>query len=110
MTFTRADTVNVAILVFLSCIWGTAFAAIKIAVIDIGPFGVAAARALIGGLTLFVFLILIGSPAWRVKKSLLTPQNLRILFFIGLVGTLAPFFLISWAETRLDSNLVGLLI
>lgn len=110
MTFTRADTMNIAILLFLSCIWGTAFAAIKIAVIDIGPFGVAAARSLIGGLTLFVFLVLIGSPAWRVNKSLLTAQNLRILFFIGLVGTLAPFFLISWAETRLDSNLVGLLI
>ena len=47
MTFTRADTVNIAILLFLSCIWGTAFAAIKIAVIDIGPFGVAAARSLI---------------------------------------------------------------
>lgn len=110
MKLHRGDVINISILLFLSCVWGTAFAAIKIAVIDIGPFGVSAARASIGGITLFVFLMVTGNPVWRLPSSLFTAKNLQILFFVGLVGTLAPFLLISWSETHLDSNLVGLII
>ncbi len=110
MKLNKNDVINISILVLLSSVWGTAFAAIKIAVTEIGPFGVSAARASIGGLTLFAFLMVTGNPVWRLPSSLFTVKNLQVLFFIGLVGTLAPFFLISWSETHLDSNLVGLLI
>lgn len=63
MKLEKDYVINISILVFLSSVWGTAFGAIKIAVIDIGPIGVSASRASIGGITLF-FLMVTGNPLW----------------------------------------------
>ena len=51
------------ILLFLSVIWGSAFSAIKIAVDGTAPFTVVAARTIIGGIGVCVWLIITRS--WR---------------------------------------------
>lgn len=62
---------------FLSSVWGTAFAAIKIAVTEIGPFGISAARASIGGITLFVLLMVTENTIWQLPSSLFDVKNLK---------------------------------
>ena len=37
-------------------------------------------------------------------------ENIFILFLVGLIGNFIPFFLISWAEQYIQSNVAGLLM
>ena len=100
----RPKPLDFLILLLLAVIWGSAFGAIKIAVDGSGPLSVVAARTLIGFLVLYVFLGLSGGlkidyPSLRYKR----------IMAIGIIGTLCPFFLISWAEQFVDSAVAGLL-
>ena len=92
------------ILLVLSVIWGSAFGAIKIAVDGSGPLTVVAARTTIGGLGIALWLVCSGGLRlpWRDLPW-------ARLFAIAFVGTLTPFFLISWAEQYVDSSVAGLL-
>lgn len=92
------------ILLVLSVIWGSAFGAIKIAVDGSGPFSVVAARTTIGGLGILLWLIFSGG--LRIQWRELPWGRLSAIAF---VGTLLPFFLISWAEQFVDSSVAGLL-
>ena len=92
------------ILLVLSVIWGSAFGAIKIAVDGAAPFSVVAARTIIGGVGVCVWLLVTGS--WRLNWQTLPWVRLCA---IALLGTLLPFFLISWAEQFVDSSVAGLL-
>ena len=92
------------ILLVLSVIWGSAFGAIKIAVDGTAPFTVVAARTIIGGIGVCVWLMITGS--WRLNWQGLPWGR---LCSIALLGTLLPFFLITWAEQYVDSSVAGLL-
>ena len=92
------------ILLVLSVIWGSAFGAIKIAVDGSAPFSVVAARTIIGGAGICVWLLITGS--WRLNWQGLPWARLCA---IALLGTLLPFYLISWAEQFVDSSVAGLL-
>ncbi len=102
--FIRPKPLDFVILLVLSIIWGSAFGAIKIAVDSTGPFSLVAVRTLVGFLVLFVFLALSGG-----LKLDFARLPYRCLLAIGFVGTLLPFFLISWAEQTVDSAVAGLL-
>ena len=102
--FIRPKPLDFVILLVLSIIWGSAFGAIKIAVDSTGPFSLVAVRTLVGFLVLFVFLALSGG-----LKLDFARLPYRHLLAIGFVGTLLPFFLISWAEQTVDSAVAGLL-
>ena len=102
--FIRPKPLDFVILLVLSIIWGSAFGAIKIAVDSTGPFSLVAVRTLVGFLVLFVFLALSGG-----LKLDFARLPYRRLLAIGFVGTLLPFFLISWAEQTVDSAVAGLL-
>ncbi|MGB1894094.1 MAG: DMT family transporter [Candidatus Puniceispirillaceae bacterium] len=102
--FVRPKPLDFGILLLLSIIWGSAFGAIKIAVDSTGPLSLVAARTLIGFLVLFIFLAIFGGLKLDYAKL-----PYRRLLAIGLVGTLLPFFLISWAEQTVDSAVAGLL-
>ncbi len=92
------------ILLVLSIIWGSAFGAIKIAVDGSAPFTVVAARTIIGGFGICVWLLITDS--WRLNWQDLPWARLCA---IALLGTSLPFFLISWAEQFVDSSVAGLL-
>ena len=102
--FIRPKPLDFVILLVLSIIWGSAFGAIKIAVDSTGPFSLVAVRTLVGFLVLFVFLALSGGLKLNFARL-----PYRRLLAIGFVGTLLPFFLISWAEQTVDSAVAGLL-
>lgn len=102
--FIRPKPLDFLILLVLSVIWGSAFGAIKIAVDSTGPFSLVAVRTLIGFIVLFIFLVLSGG--LKIDYARLP---YRRLLAIGFVGTLLPFFLISWAEQTVDSAVAGLL-
>jgi drug/metabolite transporter (DMT)-like permease len=87
----------------LTLIWGASFLWIKIAVEDLGPYGLVAIRLLLGLLGLSVFLI-VQRP--KVPRDVLTWRHLVIL---GLMNTALPWFLISWAEQSIDSALATVL-
>ena len=100
----KPQPLDFLILLVLSVIWGSAFGAIKIAVDGSAPFSVVAARTTIGGAGICVWLLITGS--WRLNWQGLPWARLCA---IALLGTLLPFFLISWAEQFVDSSVAGLL-
>ena len=102
--FRKPQPLDFFILLVLSVIWGSAFGAIKIAVDGTAPFTVVAARTMIGGVGICIWLVITGS--WRLNWQGLPWVR---LFLIALLGTLLPFFLISWAEQYVDSSVAGLL-
>ena len=103
-TIRKPQPLDFLILLVLSVIWGSAFGAIKIAVDGSAPFSVVAARTVIGGLGICLWLAVSGG--FRLDWRALPWGRLSAIAFLG---TLLPFFLISWAEQYVDSSVAGLL-
>ncbi len=91
------------IFITLGAVWSASFLWIKIAVREINPFTLVALRVLIGllaagGITLYLRV------DWpRDRASWFT------LSLLGLTGITAPFLLISWGETTIDSAVAAIL-
>lgn len=90
-----------AILLVLSLIWGSSFILIKQTLQVYGPGEVGALRIITAGLFL--------APLSLPKLKTLKRRQLAVLFLIGLVGSLIPAFLFSWAQTRIASGIAGVL-
>lgn len=104
MRIDKTDIVNIALLLGAASLWASAFSAIKIAVGEVGPVTVAAARCLIAGVVLTPFLF--QSHLLRELRS----APLLFLCVVGFVGVAVPFMLISYGEQYVDSSLAGLLM
>ena len=104
MRFEKTDIVNIILLLCAASLWASAFSAIKIAVGEVGPLTVAAARCLIAGLVLTPFLL----QSHLLKELRSAP--LIFLSFVGFVGVAVPFMLVSYGEQYVDSSLAGLLM
>lgn len=91
----------------LAAVWGASFLFIKVALEDVGPLTVVAARLLLAVVGIAGFL------AHRRGRH----EVGRMLRAVPLVDTLVlavtaaavPFVLIAWAETRISSSLAGIL-
>ena len=95
---------NIFLLILLSAIWGSAFIAIKIAVESTNSVTVASIRLIIGAIILYIY--------FKIKKYKFD-YNIKLLitiFIIGLIGNFIHFFLISWSENYIKSNMAGLLL
>jgi drug/metabolite transporter (DMT)-like permease len=93
-------------LLALAAIWGSSFMFIKIAVREVEPGFLVVTRLWLAAITL-AFLVSRRLPlreAWRQIRGLLLP-----LALVGVAGSLVPFWLLSWGETRIDSSLAALL-
>lgn len=92
------------LLVLLAAIWGSSFMFIKIAVIEIPPVSVAAARIAIAAAILFV--------AARMAGQVL--PNDKVVWFTIILGAVTgnaiPFTLIGWGEEQIDSGLAAILM
>ena len=91
-------------MVVLSSIWGSAFIAIKISLISFNPITVASLRLIVASFFLLIFFY------YKNYKINLTFGNFISLTLIGIIGNFIPFFLISWAEQYIQSNIAGLLM
>lgn len=93
-----------ALLVVLAAIWGSSFLFIKLAVIEIPPVTVAAARITIAALLLWAAARMAGQSlprGWGVWG---------IIACAAVSGNAVPFTLIGWGEEHIDSGLAAILM
>lgn len=93
-----------ALLALLSAMWGGSFMLIKVAVTDVPPATMTAARLLIAAVILFAFAM-----AYRDKITV----GFSALWWIvltGFFGNALPFTLIAWGEETVDASLTGILM
>ena len=100
----RIISYNLTKLFILSAIWGSAFMGIKIAVFSIHPISVVTIRLIIASVILTIIF------KFKGYKFNFSINTYIYIFFIALFGNCIPFYLISWSEIYIDSNLAGLLL
>lgn len=94
---------NILGILLLASLWGPSFLFIKVAVHEIPPLTMAAARVTIAALILLVVL--------RLRKRVLPKgRHMWLKFTIaGLFGNAMPFVLFNWGELYIDSALAAIL-
>ncbi len=92
------------LLLALVAMWGTSFLANKVAVAELSPLSVVAARMAIAGVVLVVVVVWLRRTMGRGRR--------RWLWFLVLavVGNVAPFLLITWGQQRIDAGMAGMLM
>lgn len=96
--------VHLLMLLAMSAVWGSSFLAIKVAVGGVPPLTVAAGRIAVAAAALLFWVRLSGLSLPRGKR------NWRLIAVIGLLNTVLPFFLISWAEQHIPSGVAAILM
>ncbi len=96
---TRRDTL---LLLLLSAIWGSSFLFIKLGVDVLEPSVVVLGRLVLGAL--FLLILIPGRGGFAPLRG-----NLMPLVFLGALNNAVPFWLLGFAETRLDSGLTAVI-
>jgi drug/metabolite transporter (DMT)-like permease len=97
---------HLVMLVLLSAIWGASFMFIKVAVREIDPLTTVLGRVALGAIALGVLLPL-QMPAGEAIRQL--REHAFPITIAGLLNSTIPFWLLFWAETRIDSGLAAIL-
>ena len=91
-------------LFLLAAIWGGSYALIKIAVEDVEPAPMMAARALFAGILLAAYLVVrLGRRAFSELAA-----NWRPAVILGALNAAIPFWLVAWGEKYIDSSVAGI--
>jgi drug/metabolite transporter (DMT)-like permease len=93
---------DAGLLLALSAIWGSSFLFIKLGVDEVEPAVVVLARIVVGVLVLLPLLVLRGG-AGQLRGFVMP------LVVLGALNNALPFWLLSFAETRLDSGLTAVI-
>jgi drug/metabolite transporter (DMT)-like permease len=91
-------------LLLLASVWGASYLFIKVAVDDIAPAPMMAARTLIAAA------VLLGYLGWRFGRSRAVRElrgAWRHCLVLGLLNAAVPFWLIAWGEQHIDSGLAA---
>ncbi len=88
-------------LIILSLLWGTSFILMKKGLLALSPVQLGAMRIS------FAFLLFLPFALKRLKN--LRKENIYWLITVGLIGNLVPAILFSYAETRIDSAVAGMI-
>jgi drug/metabolite transporter (DMT)-like permease len=91
------------LLLFLSLLWGGSFFFYKILVAALPPVTVVLGRVGMAAIALNLWLVASGGPA-----GFPLAQWKRFLL-LGFLNNVAPFILIAWGETRIDSGLASII-
>jgi drug/metabolite transporter (DMT)-like permease len=95
---------HLLLLLALSAIWGASFMFIKVAVRELDPATLIAGRI---GLAALVLAAVV-PPVVGGRRTLdELRRRWRPLVLVGLLNTAAPFWLLSWGETRIESGLAA---
>ena len=101
---------DLVLLLVLGAMWGSSFLFIKVAVVEVPPTFVVAARLFFSVLTLLAALPLLGRFAGERTGAI--PQVARLwrpLLTLGLFNATLPFFVISWGTQFLPSGTAAIL-
>ena len=98
------NSLSFILLFLLGLIWGSSFLFIKFAVISLAPLTVVFLRMAVASLCLFIYL--------KIQKKILPLKKNDVVnyFVIAVIGNVLPFFLVSWAEVYINSNITGLIM
>ena len=91
-------------LLVLAGIWGASYLFIKVAVDEIDPAPMMAAR------TLLAAAVLLGYVVWRLGRSQALAElraAWRHCLVLGILNAAVPFWLIAWGEQHIDSGLAA---
>lgn len=100
----RAGRLDITLLILTALIWASAFAAIKMALVDLGPVWTAASRVAIGFLALLPFAIF-SKDSFHVSRN-----TIGIIIITSLLITVIPFMLISWGLQFIEAGVSALLL
>ncbi len=89
------------LIVFLSLIWGSSFILMKRGLVAFNAQQVAGLRLFIAGLAFLPYLI------WNVKK--IPWKKLKYILVVALAGNGIPAFLFTFAQTKVESGVAGIL-
>jgi drug/metabolite transporter (DMT)-like permease len=92
-----------AMLITLSILWGGSFFLMKVALADLPTFTIVFFRVVIAASTLFLFLKLSGIALPRGRKIW------RTFFIMGFINNLVPFSLLVWGMSQIASGLAAIL-
>lgn len=95
---------DVVILFVIAFFWGSAFSFIEVALRDVTPITIAAARIAVGALFLYAVV------KWRGHTMPTDYANWHDMTITGLSGNAVPFVLIAWGQQYVDSSLTAILI
>ncbi len=96
--------VDYLLLLAISAIWGASFMFIKLAVAEVPPMTLVAARIGLAALGLLLFLFATGR---RLPRDL---GLWRSFLVVAVIGNVTPFYLINWGEVTIDSSLAAILL
>lgn len=97
------QTRYMGVLLLLGALWGASFLFIKIGVAEMPPATLVAIRLAVGAAILLGVLY---------ARGLRMPTNLRAwgdMFFVGIIGTVVPYMLITWGEQHITSGMASIL-
>jgi len=101
----RKPTLSDALLlVLMGFVWGSAFLAIKIAVVETGPVLLVFLRILTALAPLWIYM------AWRGASFPDNRFDWVLLIAMSLLNTVIPFFLLSWAGLHISSGVMALIM
>jgi drug/metabolite transporter (DMT)-like permease len=86
------------LLLFVGSAWGASFLMIRVAVEEVGPAQLVFFRCVAGAV------VLLGVSYVGRRPLGLTRANLGKAALLALLAILAPFFLITWAQTKIESG------
>ena len=92
------------LLVFIAVIWGSAFTAIKLVVGDLGTFWAAAARVIIGFLSVLVCV------PFFAKRVSVSQKTFGLIGLVAMLNMVIPFIMISWAMNHVEAGVGALLL
>jgi drug/metabolite transporter (DMT)-like permease len=93
---------DLGLLLVLSAIWGSSFLFIKVGVEELEPAVVAFGRLAVGFLTLL--------PVLLARRETPDVRRLWVSFLVlGALNNALPYWLLGFAETRIDSGLAGVI-
>ncbi|HEX4929878.1 MAG TPA: DMT family transporter [Gaiellaceae bacterium] len=91
-------------LLLLAAIWGASYLFIKVAVDEIAPAPMMAARTLLAAAVLIAYIV------WRFGRTRAVAElraAWRHCLVLGVVNAALPFWLIAWGEQHIDSGLAA---
>ncbi len=91
------------LLVVLSIMWGGSFFFVEMAIKTMTPLTIVFCRVVVAALVLWVYVLATG------KKIPKDPKIWEAFFIIGAINNAAPFSLITWGQTYIDSSLASIL-
>lgn len=107
MTSSRPTPADWAAFAVCVATWSSAYACVRVALhSDAEPWTIVAGRLWIATAALHLYL---WARRAAGKEPPPTPRSLGKLVSMGFIGAMLPFALLSWAQTRIDSGLVGIL-